>query len=194
MWPMATHIIRADSVSSRLFQLDVSDPDGELFDRSSLPAEHTARISRVMSALGGLRQAEDRLSLASQRYMRLNRTDMRALHFLIGAGNAGEIATPGSIAEHLGISTASTTKLLDRLERADHITRSRHPSDRRALAITVTPATREAAMATVGRQQAKRMIAAAKLRPDQLDTIAEFLEEMIRDIEVAGADWGDDAP
>src|SRR5690606_24522689 len=114
------------------------------------------QVGRVMAALAALREAEQRLAEASQRYMKLNRNDMRALHYLIAAKNRGVIATPGAIAEHLGISTASTTKLLDRLERGGHVTREPHPTDRRALAIAITPETHEAAVATVGRQHAKR--------------------------------------
>ena len=82
-----------------------------------------------MAAMAALRQAEEKLSEASLRYMKLNRTDMRALHFLIVAENRKQIVTPSAIAEHLGISTASTTKLLDRLERGDHILRHTHPTD-----------------------------------------------------------------
>lgn len=175
--------------SAKLYDLETSDPDGVLFDRSALTDSTRARINRVMSALAGLRAAEDRLSVASQRYMQLNRTDMRALHYLIGAEHSGEIATPGSIADHLAISTASTTKLLDRLERGRHIERQKHPSDRRAFAITITDETRSAAMSTVGRQQAKRMIAATQLAPEELDTVAEFLENMARDIDVSNAEW-----
>jgi DNA-binding MarR family transcriptional regulator len=93
------------------------------------------------------------------------------------------IATPGAIAAHLHISTASTTKLLDRLERAGHISRRAHPSDRRALAIEITPETHEAAMRTVCRQQAKRFLAAARLTPAERETVMRFLEDMASEIE-----------
>ena len=120
-----------------VYHLDSSDPLGELIDRSQVSPEDIAEINRIMAAMAALRQAEEKLSEASLRYMKLNRTDMRALHFLIVAENRKQIVTPSAIAEHLGISTASTTKLLDRLERGDHILRHTHPTDRRALHITV---------------------------------------------------------
>src|SRR5690606_4347827 len=115
-----------------IYDVDVNDPRGELVDRSGLAKEDILQISALMGALGGLRDAEQKLSEASLRYMKLNTTDMRALHFLIACENSNVVATPGAISAHLGISTASTTKLLDRLERGAHIVRSPHPSDRRA--------------------------------------------------------------
>lgn len=171
---------------SSLFDVDASDPHSELVDRSELSAEEISQINGVMAALGALREAEDRLTDASTRYMKLNKTDMRALHYLIVCGNRGNLATPSSIAGHLNISSASTTKLLDRLERAGHIVREPHPSDRRALNIRITPATRASAMETVGRQHAKRFEAARRLSPDERDVVTKFLIDMRREIKCTG--------
>jgi DNA-binding MarR family transcriptional regulator len=92
--------------------------------------------------------------------------------------NAGSVVTPGLLAETLRISTASTTKLLDRLERAGHLIRSPHPTDRRALMITVTDATRTDARETVGRMHARRFEAAARLSPEERDTVIRFLTDL----------------
>jgi len=178
-----------DEVSSSLYHLDSSDPTARLVDRGDLSPADIRQIGEVMSALGRLRDAEQQLTEASQRYMRLGRSDMRAIHYLIVSANRGAVATPGAIASHLGISSASTTKLLDRLEGAGHITRAPHPSDRRALAITITDATREAAMETVGRQQAKRFHAAARLTPDERDIVIRFLDDMTEQISLGGEAW-----
>ncbi|TVU61000.1 MarR family transcriptional regulator [Paenarthrobacter nitroguajacolicus] len=177
------------SVSSGIYHLDSNDPHQELVDRSGLSDADIQQISDVMAALGRLREAEQRLSDASLRYMKLNQSDMRALHYLIVCANHDVIATPGAIAAHLHISTASTTKLLDRLERAGHITRHAHPSDRRALAIAITTETHEAAVRTVGRQQAKRFLAAARLTPAERETVMRFLDDMAQEIEVSEEAW-----
>ena len=154
-----------------------------------MSAPDLAQIGAVMAALGELREAEDRLSEASLKYMKLNRTDMRSLHYLIVASHTGEVVTPGALSVHLRISTASTTKMLDRLERGGHIVRSSHPSDRRALAITITEETRQAAMDTVGRQQAKRFGAAARLKPHERETVIRFLRDMAGELDVSGLAW-----
>lgn len=172
-----------------IYDVESADPRSTLIDRSGVDPEDLRQIGLVMGALGELRDAEQKLSLASRRYMRLNDTDMRALHYLIVCANRGATATPGGIATHLGISSASTTKLLDRLEKGGHIKRAPHPTDRRALAITITPETRQAAMETVGRQQAKRFYSAARLTPDERDVVIRFLSDMAQEITLRDEPW-----
>ncbi|MDQ6752621.1 MAG: MarR family transcriptional regulator [Actinomycetota bacterium] len=177
------------SVPTNIYDVNAADPENRLVDRSSMAASDVNHIGELMAALGRLRTAEQQLSDASLKYMKLNQSDMRALHYLIVAANTHEIATPGAIASHLRISTASTTKLLDRLENAGHIIRQPHPTDRRALAITITPKTRQAAMETVGRQQAKRFNAAARLTATERDVVIRFLDDMTQEISLTDEPW-----
>ncbi|MGN8026816.1 MarR family winged helix-turn-helix transcriptional regulator [Microbacterium sp. 22242] len=177
-----------------VYDIEASDPSGMLLDRAGVGAEEIRQIAELMAALGGLRDAEQRLAEASRRYMRLNDTDMRALLYLIVCANQGAVATPGGIAQHLGISTASTTKLLDRLERGGHIVRAPHPSDRRALAISITPETQRAAMETVGRQQARRFHAAARLSADERAIVTRFLRDMTEELGLDGVAWASAEP
>lgn len=172
-----------------IYDVEANDPDGRLVTRAHLSEGDLKQISEVMAAMGSLRESEDKLSEASLAYMKLGRTDMRALHFLIVMANKGTIVTPGAIAAHLRISTASTTKLLDRLERGGHVTRSIHPLDRRAFAIEITADTREAAMQTVGRQHAKRFEAAARLSPAEREIVTRFLLDTAQQLDVSGEGW-----
>ncbi|MFE7068230.1 MarR family winged helix-turn-helix transcriptional regulator [Microbacterium sp. NPDC057658] len=178
-----------DLTHGAIYDVEASDPRSTLIDRSGVAPEDLRQIARVMEALGGLRDAEQRLSQASRRYMQLNETDMRALHYLIVCANRSLVATPSGIAHHLRVSTAATTKLLDRLEKGGHIRRSPHPTDRRALAITITPETRHAAMETVGRQQAKRFYAAARLSAAERDVVIRFLQDMTEEITLRDEPW-----
>src|SRR5690606_16562507 len=114
---MASH---DDPITGSLYDVDSADPNSDLVDRSALQRSDIAEITALMAAMGRLRDAEDALAKASQEYMELGQTDMRAIHYLIIAANRGEVITPGALAVHLAISTASTTKLLDRLERGKH--------------------------------------------------------------------------
>ncbi|ASK64524.1 MarR family transcriptional regulator [Brachybacterium avium] len=177
------------TVVPSLFSIDSSDPQQELIDRRGLDEQDIAQIDALMAALARLRAAEQELAEASLRYMQLGRTDMRALHVLIVAENTGTLATPGAIAQALGISSASTTKLLDRLEAAGHLRRERHPRDRRAVVVTIEPATRSSAMRTVGATQARRVEAARHLLPAEREVVLGFLEDMAEQISVAGVDW-----
>ncbi|PWH06989.1 MarR family transcriptional regulator [Brachybacterium endophyticum] len=173
----------------RVHDLSASDPDGELSGSADLDGATEREIDELMAALVALREAETELSDASRRYMDLGTTDMRALHFLIAAAHKGEIATPGALGQHLGISSGSTTKLLDRLVRAGHVSRAPHPEDRRAVTILVTPSTRSAAMESIGRQHAGRVRAAVRLTSAERHVATRFLQDMAQEISPAGQDW-----
>ncbi len=178
-----------DRVARNLYDLDSSDPQGELFDRSNLSPQDVVQIGRLMTSLGNLRAAEEAIREASEKYMQLSTQDMRALQYLIVARHRGENVTPGMIATFLGISPASTTKLLNRLEHGGHIVRQMHPTDRRALVIHITPETENSAKQTVGKQQAKRMSAATRLTPDERETVIRFLDDMAEQISITNAEW-----
>ena len=165
----------------------VIDIRGRMLDVSHLDDEEIAHIVAVLDALRDWRAAEERLSEASRRFMKLGDSDMRALRYIIVVTDRGEVATARGIAEHLGISSAATTKLLDRLERGGHIRRLPHPHDRRSASIVIDPETRQAAQATVGREHARRFRVAAALPPAERDVVIRFLAELSRTTE---GEWG----
>jgi DNA-binding MarR family transcriptional regulator len=156
----------------------IIDPDQELLRYDDLDQEEISQVVRVLMAVREWRESEQRVSFESRNHMKLNETDMKALRFLIALKNQGVVATPGALSEHLAISTASTTKLLDRLERSGHIERSPHPSDRRALAISITGRTHQDVRDTVGRRHAQRFAAAARLTSDERETVIRFLTDL----------------
>ena len=176
-------------VSRSLYDINSSDPRSELVDRSQLDPEDVGQITRLMNALSGLREKEKALADASEKYMKLGAQDMRALHFLIVANHRREVVTPGMLGTHLGMSPASITKLLNRLEKGGHIVRRVHPTDRRAFSIEVTEETRASAMRTVGKQHAKRFHAAARLTREQRDVVINFLDDTAREMSLDDADW-----
>lgn len=62
-----------------------------------------------------------------------------AANVLAIVDGAGEPITPGEIAERAIIAAASTTSVLDTLERRGLVERRPHPTDRRKLLIELTP-------------------------------------------------------
>lgn len=180
---------QSQAISQNLFDVDSSDPNSELVDRSSLSTEEVAQIGRVMKSLADLRNAERAVAEASEKYMKLNTQDMRALHYLIVAKHQDEVVTPGMLGHYLNLSPASITKLLNRLEKGGHIVREVHPFDRRAFAIEVTPSTRTSAMQTVGKQHAKRFQSAARLTPEEREVVIRFFEDMTQELFLEGVDW-----
>lgn len=160
------------------------DPDQELVDREGIDPDDVEQIVRVLEAMSSWRELERTMSETARRYMRLGETDMRALRYLIAAKRQGQIATPGSIAAHLGISPAATTKLTDRLEAGGHILRTAHPADRRSTAIEVTESTKISARASVGRSHARRFHAVAALSADDRAAVLRFFTGLI-----AASEW-----
>lgn len=166
-----------------MFSLASSDPKGELIDRTGLDVEALEQIDRIMAEMGHLRAVERKISRASQDYMKLNETDMRAIRFLISAQHTQTAVTPSMLAKHLKITTASVTKLIDRLENGGHVVRAPHPTDRRSLCITVTRDTHLAAREQVGRHHASRFGAALRLSPAEREVVIRFLAETASDLE-----------
>jgi len=175
---VASEPAQPPEISLRLHDPRVVDARGRLVDTTGLSDDDLGGAVRVLDALFRWREAERRVSEASQRFMRLGESDMKALRFAIVRADQGRHVTARDIAEHLNISSASTTKLLDRLERGGHIVRTPHPSDRRALAIVVTERTREAAEATLGREHARRFRVAAALGARDRETVIRFLDAL----------------
>jgi DNA-binding MarR family transcriptional regulator len=87
-----------------------------------------------------LRAVTVELGLHSARFAHRNAmhpTDVRALVALMDASRAGEEMTAGRLGAALGLNSAGTTALVDRLERAGHVRRARGREDRRKVVVEV---------------------------------------------------------
>jgi DNA-binding MarR family transcriptional regulator len=168
----------ARRISGSLTDPRVIDPRQELVRHDDLSEEELAQVMGVLDAVRQWREAEQRLSFESRSRMKLNETDMKALRYIIASANAEVAVTAGALAEHLHISTASTTKLLDRLERAGHIVRRPHPTDRRAVTVDITPETHREVRRTMGRQHARRFEVARALSPQEREIVTRFLRDL----------------
>ena len=166
------------SAADAMLDPRVIDPNEDLVDHSAFTDEEIAQIVRVLVGMRQWREAEQALSLRSRDDMHLNENDMKALRFLVVSKNQGVIVTAGGIADHLNISTASTTKLLDRLAEAGHVERSPHPTDRRATVITITDRTHRQVHETVGRNHARRFDVAARMSPSEREVVIRFLRAL----------------
>ncbi len=122
--------------------------------------------------------------------MEMNVSDIQALRSVVAGERSGHPATPRQISTELGISTASTTKLVDRLVSAGHIRRIPHPSDRRSVTLTATPnAHREIGnWLSAMHEQMGRVV--RSFSPEELSHIERFLNEMseVLDGEAAPSD------
>jgi len=88
-----------------------------------------------------LRAVTVELGLHSARFAQrhaMHPTDVRALIALMDASRAREEMTAGRLGAALGLNSAGTTALVDRLERAGHVRRVRGERDRRKVVIEVS--------------------------------------------------------
>ncbi|WP_431277512.1 MarR family winged helix-turn-helix transcriptional regulator [Leifsonia poae] len=175
---MASDKDEAQRISGSLLDPRVIDPRQELVQHDDLTEHELLQIVRVLTSIRDWREAEQKLSFESRTHMKLNETDMKALRYIIASMNADVAVTAGALSEHLHISTASTTKLLDRLEKAGHIERRPHPTDRRAVTVAITEETHREVRRTMGVQHARRFEVAKRLTPADRDVVIRFLNDL----------------
>jgi len=96
--------------------------NSEEFTRSGYwyPDAESASTVDVLNLLRRYRSAETAMRARTRISMKMNETDLVALRFLLREQRAGRIVRPIDIARMLDISTASTTTLIDRLEKGGH--------------------------------------------------------------------------
>lgn len=139
---------------------------------------HQAAVLGVLQAVRALSDAMDRMHGGMKGDMEMNATDLSALRMLIMREQRGQAVSPHDLAQHLRISTASTTKMLDRLTASGHVERRPHPSDRRARVVVLTDESRHAFFRLFGdRLQAMRGVA-EQYSEEELALIARFLGEI----------------
>ncbi|MBM7752810.1 DNA-binding MarR family transcriptional regulator [Microbacterium laevaniformans] len=141
----------------------------------------TDRDQLVRDALVAVRSfsdSMDRMHGVLRSDMDMNGSDLAALRMLIVREQRGEWVSPHEIARHLAISTASTTKLLDRLAERGHIERRPRPADRRARIVMLTDRARSDFFRHLGARMAKMRDVMNAYSDDELRVVARFLDDM----------------
>jgi DNA-binding MarR family transcriptional regulator len=108
----------------------------------------------------------------------LHDTDVRALIHLLDADRAGVPATAGWLGAQLGLTSPSTTALIDRLEAARHVVRERSSADRRKVGIRVSDQAVALGWAFFGPLLTGMVGAMRSFDAAELGTIERFLAEV----------------
>jgi DNA-binding MarR family transcriptional regulator len=107
----------------------------------------------------------------------LNPTDHKCLGLLVDAGRP---VTPGELAAMTGLTSGAVTGVVDRLEAAGFVRRTRDPEDRRKVGIEVVFDKVKRQVFPVFEQLAKRMgVVAGGYKQREIETIVDFLEQGI---------------
>jgi DNA-binding MarR family transcriptional regulator len=136
------------------------------------------RSVAVLEAMRTYRAAETAMRSRTQRSTGLGENDILALRYLLTAMQEGRSIGPKELAAYLGISSASTTVLIDRLERAGQVRREHSPFDRRALILVPTATTDEEVQAVLGDVPARMIEVANRLNPAEARVVIDFLQNM----------------
>lgn len=158
------------------------------------PGDLTGPVSaphadEVIATLLDYRLAEEAMRRRTRDSMRMGTTDLQALRFLIKAQGEQRIVSGRNLADHLGMTSASVTALLDRLTSSGHVQRTPHPTNRRSNMITATPGSDEEVRQTLGAMHGRMIDAARALSPADAAVIQQFLESMttaVDGVDVAG--------
>lgn len=138
---------------------------------------------RLLEALRAFRRADEAMRLRASRDMDMNLTDLRALQHVIARERGGLPVAPRELASHLGISTASTTKLLDRLCASGHLERRPHPSDRRSIVVVATPEAHTEVRERLTRMHEGMYAVAKAVPPHCRPAVRDFLLAMAAQVE-----------
>lgn len=133
----------------------------------------------VLNLLRQYRAEENAMRARTRGSMGMGETDLLTLRFLLKAQREGQVVLQRSIAEFLGISSASVSVMIDRLVASNHVERHPHPTDRRATVILATEESEREVRATLGAMHQRMINIVDDLEQSELDAVAKFLAGMI---------------
>jgi DNA-binding MarR family transcriptional regulator len=129
----------------------------------------------LLRAVRDLVAADRRMRQSLAVRMRMNLHDLQALRHVITAQRETGSTTPRRLARELGISTASTTILIDRLVAQGHLQRAPHPTDGRSKTLVATDAARREVHGQLADAHDRMRAVAADVPEDARPAVLAFL-------------------
>jgi MarR family transcriptional regulator, organic hydroperoxide resistance regulator len=135
---------------------------------------------RVMHALHDWSLGNTAVNQQLARWLGLPSSDASALSHVVWDAEAGTPLSPVGLAGRMGMTSGATSLLIDRLESAGHLTRTRESADRRRVTLRPTPEARDRVRAFL--REAGQEVAAVlqDADPGDLEVVVRFLEVMDR--------------
>ncbi|KAA9110278.1 MarR family winged helix-turn-helix transcriptional regulator [Microbacterium rhizomatis] len=141
-------------------------------------SEHDRAVIEALQGVRAFSDAIDRMNGGMKDDMAINATDLAALRMLIMREQRDETVSPHELARHLRISTASTTKLLDRLTASGHLERRAHPRDRRSRVVVLTDESKTSFFRHFGENLRAMRGVADEYTTEELQVIVRFMADM----------------
>jgi DNA-binding MarR family transcriptional regulator len=139
-----------------------------------------ATADDVVKALNDLTDSGIASERAALQSLGIGPNDAKVLRFLLQRTEGSEPVTPRMLAAMLGISSAATTALIDRLTDAGWVTREPYPGDRRSIVVRETIDAASPARRILAVRRASAVAAAERLGPEERRIVADFLDDIAR--------------
>lgn len=132
----------------------------------------------VLEALRAFQRANRAMRDRVAGGMDMGITDVRAIQIVIAAERKGVPCTARYLATALGITTASTAKLLNRLEVSGHLRRVPNAADGRSVTIQATEHSHDEVRERLGQMHEKMRQVVLEYSPEERAAISSFLQSM----------------
>ncbi|MFI1993060.1 MarR family winged helix-turn-helix transcriptional regulator [Actinoplanes sp. NPDC020271] len=133
---------------------------------------------RVVQSLQAFASTRGELARLFARSRQMHTTDAAAIVEIINADERGQPLTPARLAERLALTTGATSTLLNRLEGAGHVSRTRGHSDRRVVTLHATPAVEAAAEAFFAPLAQQLRAATSGYSAAELELVEGFVDSL----------------
>ncbi|MFE5840158.1 MarR family winged helix-turn-helix transcriptional regulator [Streptomyces niveus] len=111
-------------------------------------------------------------------WLGLHSTDAAALTEILYAEDTGTPLSPARLSERVSLSSGATTILLNRLEKAGHIVRTRENTDRRVVTLRSSPEIRPRAIEFFGPYSARMTAEMSRFTPEELRQFEDFIDRL----------------
>jgi DNA-binding MarR family transcriptional regulator len=139
--------------------------------------------TELSSTLQAVLKAAERARVGIARRMELSHNEVDAMEHVME-----EPMGPAQLSRRLGITTASSTVLVDRLEGAGHVTRQADPHDRRRKVVAPTEQGAAAVFAEIGPLVSGIAAAEEGMTAAQKKIVADYLERVATALERTAED------
>lgn len=136
------------------------------------------RAVEVLQAFRLYRAAEVAMRRRTRESMSMGENELLVLRYLLKMAREDRQVSPSELTRYLGVSTASTTAIIDRLERSGHVTRVPHPTDRRSIHILATPESDLEVRRTLGDMHERMMAAVVDMTPEESAVVVACLARL----------------
>lgn len=128
------------------------------------------RPSTTLRALRELLSLAEKVPTTVAREASLSQSELRALELLVEAPRG-----PVELSHHLGVTSAASSGIVDRLCARGHAERVPHPSDGRRTQVVITDSAREEVLGHLMPMFTRLQALDADFTPDELEVVERYL-------------------